>query len=137
MIWQCIQLFRIGLKDKNAGRIDEPMKQKDVKGKEEIVNKSVHLFKYIIDHTNVCFSLLISLRTCLWAFGGTYFENVPFSVGSIFVPVCPKKLWIHHCLLKPAVYTLHNNQFTSKFPVFQWNLINSICFSNLNENYFI
>ena len=41
------------------------MKQKDIEGKEEIVNKSVHLFKYIIDHANVCLSLLISLQTCL------------------------------------------------------------------------
>ena len=41
------------------------MRQKDVEGKEEIVNKSVHLFIYIIDHANVRFSLLISLRTCL------------------------------------------------------------------------
>ena len=72
------------------------MKQKDVEEEEEIVNKSVHLFKYIIDQANVCFPLLISLQTCLWAFKGTYFENVPFSVGSIFVPVCPKKLWIYH-----------------------------------------
>ena len=57
-------IFRNVLKDKNAGRRDETMRQKDVEGKKEIVNKSVRLFKYIIDHANVRFSLLISLRTC-------------------------------------------------------------------------
>ena len=62
MVLQCILLFQNCLEDKKADR--KKWHKKKSKRKKNCLRKYFHSFKYLLDHANVHFFLLISFRIC-------------------------------------------------------------------------
>ena len=69
------------------------MRQRGRNERRNCQQKCFHSFKYVIDHVSIHFFFYVNSLCCQAKHGSGTF------LGSMCLPVCPKKVWKCHCLL--------------------------------------